>query len=161
MSLKVGSHISPQKFKFIKKTSCCVTWMRQQNARQVLRGGRTWRPFSFGVYSEIIGRVGRTGRLLFWGLTAEGCRLERVGKKGGDDWDGMWSQAELPFCSGVSLQVSWSLSASDLGLKIFVVKGPSFLHRAQSAEILGPQFCTVNKKMTILQSQRKTPLMHV
>jgi len=35
--------------------------------------------------SEVNGRGGETGRLVFWGLTAEGCVLERVGNKGGED----------------------------------------------------------------------------
>ena len=43
--------------------------------------------------SEVNGRGGRTGRLLFLGLTAEGCGLERVGNKGGDDC-GMECEAE-------------------------------------------------------------------
>jgi len=72
--------------------------------------------------TQVNGRGGRTGRLLFRGLTAEGCWLERVGNKGGDDgWNvkPRPSRAELPFCSGVSLKVSRSLLAkSDLGIKI-------------------------------------------
>jgi len=56
------------------------------------------------------------------------------------------SHVELPICSGVSLQVSWSMLArSDLGIKI-CSEGPSFLHCAHSADFLRPQFCTVNKK---------------
>jgi hypothetical protein len=47
---------------------------------------------------------------MFSELTAEGCGLERVGNKGGEDY-GMEcernpSQVELQICSGVSLQVS-------------------------------------------------------
>jgi hypothetical protein len=60
---------------------------------QVLSTGRTCRLFSSGVSSEVNGRGGRTGRLLFWGLTAEGCGLERVGNQGGEDC-GMECEAE-------------------------------------------------------------------
>ena len=54
------------------------------NLLQVLRGGRTWKQFSSGVHFEGNGRGDKTGRLLFWGLTSEGCGLERVGNKGGE-----------------------------------------------------------------------------
>jgi hypothetical protein len=39
---------------------------------------------SSGVISEGNGRGGMTGRLLFIGLTSEGCGLERVGNWGGE-----------------------------------------------------------------------------
>jgi len=52
------------------------------------------------------------------------------------------SHMALPVCSGISLQVSWSVSARSIKI---VVKEPSFLRGAQSTDFLGPQFCTVNK----------------
>ena len=51
---------------------------------KVLKGGRTWGLFSSAVNFEVNGRGGKTGRLPFWGLTAEDCGLERVGNRGGE-----------------------------------------------------------------------------
>jgi hypothetical protein len=49
--------------------------------------------FSSGVNSEVNGRGGKRGRLLFGGLTAEGCGMERVGNKGREGC-GMECEAE-------------------------------------------------------------------
>jgi hypothetical protein len=60
---------------------------------QLAIGSHGWqelRLFSSGVNSDVNGRGGSTGRLVFPGLTAEGCGLERVGNKGSEDlWGGM------------------------------------------------------------------------
>jgi hypothetical protein len=56
------------------------------------------------------------------------------------------SHVELPICTGVSLQVSLSLLArSDLGIKI-CSEGPQLPPLCTFCRLLGPQFCTVNKK---------------
>jgi hypothetical protein len=45
---------------------------------------------SSGVISEANGRGEITGRLLFIGLTYEGCGLERVDNSGGDGCEMAW-----------------------------------------------------------------------
>jgi len=79
------------------------------------------------------------------------CCMERVGNKGGDDC-GMECQAESKTCGtatlfrhippGVTKSVSKQLSRHR---NLFFRNSASSI--AQSANFLGPQFCTVNKQI--------------
>ena len=111
-------------------------WVEDRcNLLEVLRGGRPWRLFSSGVNSEGNGGGGRQevycSQDLFVGWKGLVMWTEKV-----VGWNAKPSPShmELPVCSGVSLQVSWSLSARiDLGIKIC----------CEGTQL--PLWCTVNQ----------------